>query len=219
MLAVINVSSRRQAANRRGFGSSRAGGLWGSSRSPSYSRSRSSSSPSYSRSRSSSSPSRSRSSRLPAPPPALSRCSWWSSSRDFRGAYLPCDELEKARRFNSQTMRGFLDKNYKTIRDQMNRAGLLHSAKGQWEVGHACPNEPGSERDSVEWKIKGEICSLRLIATTCDTPSPMDVATAKCRAKRPHFTPRGTCPATQLALMARIAAFTSKRVVGRSSPK
>ena len=75
---------------------------------------------------------------------------------DFRGAPLPCDELEKARRFNSRTVPGyFLRSSYGTIRDRMNRAGLLHTAAGRWEVGHACPNEPDTKRSSgVEDKGK-----------------------------------------------------------------
>jgi len=68
---------------------------------------------------------------------------------DFRGSSVPCDELQKARTFNRRFIPGYLlAKPYKRVREEMNRAGLTHTALGNWEVGHACPNEKGTGRNN-----------------------------------------------------------------------
>ena len=67
---------------------------------------------------------------------------------DFRGTVLSCEELERARKFNRDIPRlAMLKSSHRSIRREMNKAGLLHALPARWEVGHACPNEPGSARD------------------------------------------------------------------------
>ena len=63
-------------------------------------------------------------------------------------------------------------------------------------------------RDPVEWKIKGEISLPRLKTTMCG-PREVALATVKCHAMRRGSTAQDTCLATLIALVARIAAFTS----------
>lgn len=55
----------------------------------------------------------------------------------FTGQPLPCQELELARRFNSEVMPTMRGSSYRDVRKAMTDFGLFGSS---WHVGHACPD-------------------------------------------------------------------------------
>jgi hypothetical protein len=130
---------------------------------------------------------------------------------DFRGTVLSCVELEQARKFNRDIPSlAMLKSSHRSIRREMNKAGLLHALPARWEVGHACPNEPGSARDRG---IEDRGQNLLLRRTTTTIPPEVSVV-ARCRARKPRSITLTTSHATTLVRAARTAALDSQRVRG-----
>lgn len=76
---------------------------------------------------------------------------------NFNGDALPCAELNRARRFNSDEMRRLRSSSYKTIRKAMTESGLFgRGATAWWDVGHACPDpnkKSFSDAEDFGWNL------------------------------------------------------------------